>query len=915
MSLFGALSASLTALTANSEAVGIVSNNIANLGTAGFKSSSVSFATLIAGSTGGGVLQGIRNDIDKQGAISSTNVSTDLAVQGNGFFTVSDVAGNVYYTRSGSFRTDKDGNLINEAGYRLMGWPLDSQGRIPGESGNANSTSAQDIRSLKNISTKDVTGKASPTSAITAKINLRAEEDILQGAGGTIDFVSANNASNSSSDIIIPESFANGDTFTVSVTNSGTTTAYDFTYGGIEASNDVADGIGGATTETGVFTSFTDDTSFTIKSDSMANAVEFTFKTTSNTNLNEFKNMKELASIINSVDGLRARLVDGTIYISADNANDGITFADVSSSGLKSALGFSNVAADTNGTRFATLGNLNDVINGLNNNDIASTLTNPTGNATLKVYNIDPTGTIQFSDTVATIGGHGDFTFTGTNASNTSTSLIIPPSSGTDSITVALSGGGSYTYTLGGYAQSDDITAGAGIGGTTSSTVAFNTSPFVNGAAFTIQSGTMGSAVTYTFQSSPTLSSNQFSTLQELADIIDDTSGLRATVSGGVLYVTADDANDSLTITDVSSSGLKAALGFSNVTTGTDRFASLEELEDLVDGSTGLSATIANPTGTPTLTISNTDLTETMTFTDAAAAFSLAETAAVADSGQILTEFALSSTLIDEVYDPLGDGGSNMASGTIAPDFSRTVTVYDSLGKSLDMRLAFSKIKDNENELVWAVELYAIDPDSIEDAVSLAKDDGLISYGTVSFNGDGTLKSVSGPIATEFTVKPNGYTTSQPLTINLGTPGELGVGKADGLSQFAGSYTSDVSQNGFPTGRLQSLQIDAQGYVTAIFDNSLTSKVYKLPLTYFSNPNALSAASGNAYSANNQSGDPRFGQVGDPAVGTIVPGAVETSTSEIGNELTRMIVFQQSYSAATNVLRKVSDLFDELKNL
>ncbi|HCR85409.1 MAG TPA: hypothetical protein DIV86_01905 [Alphaproteobacteria bacterium] len=910
MSLFGALSASLTALTAQSAAVNIISNNIANLGTAGFKSSSTSFSTLIAGSVGGGVLQGVRNDIDRQGAISSTAVGTDLAVQGNGFFTVSDVAGNTLFTRSGSFRSDKDGNLVNEAGYRLMGWPLDSQGRIPGESGNSQyTTSSQDIKSLRNISSTDVTGIASPTSVITAKINLRAEETILEGAGSTIDFASTANTTNSSSTIIVPKGFANGDTFTVTVTNDGTATPYEFIYGGIALSNDIADGIGGATSATGSFTSFTNGNSFSIQTDSMPEPVTFTYNSTSNTNLNEFKNLRELSLIINSTDGLRSRIDNGIMYISAANANDGIDFANVSGT-LLTSFGLADVAADPDGVRFATLGNLADVINGLNNDDIAATLNNPTGNATLKIYNVDPTGTIQFSDAIATVGGYGDVTFTGAaNSSNTSTSLIVPPGSGTDSLTVALSGGGSFTYTLGGYAESDDISGG--IGGSTSASVAFTT--FSDGDAFTIQSSSMGSAVTFTFDSTPT--SSQFSTLEELADLIDGTTGLRARLEDGVLYVVADDANDGLTFADVAASGLTAEFGFSNVTSGTNRFASLEELEDLVDGSTGLSATITNPTGTPTLTISNTDLTETMTFTDGAAAFEIDETAAVADSGQMLTEFGLPSTAIDEIYDATGDGGSNMASGAIAPDFSRTITIYDSLGKSVDLRLSFAKIKDTDSDQIWAVELFSINPDAITDAVSQAKNDGLITYGTVSFNGDGTLKSISGPIADEFTINPAGGSSEKSLSISLGTPGDIGLGLADGLSQFAGAYSSDVSQNGFPTGRLQSLQIDSQGFVTAIFDNSLTSKVYKLPLTYFSNPNALSAGSGNAYSANNSSGEPRFGQVGDPSVGTIVPGAVESSTSEIGQQLTNLIVSQQAYSASTNVLRKVSDLFDELKNL
>lgn len=684
MSLFGALSASLTSLTAQSSAVNAISNNIANLNTTGFKSTSVSFSTLVTGNIGGGVLQGSRNDIDSQGAIESTGVGTDLAIQGSGFFTVQDVSGTgVLYTRAGSFRTDDSGNLVNEAGYTLMGWPLDSQGRLPGASGNENTTSNQDLDSLTSISTSSITGTASETTQITAKVNLKAEEAILQGPGDTVSFVSTGyNSGISSTQVIAPNgNMASGDQITIT---PGEGTAVTYTYAGFEDSFDITDtAIGGASTPSETMSGFSDGDAFTITPNpsSSFDAVTFEYQTSPDTNNNEFSNMNELAQIINDVDGITARVANNTLYIAPENPDLGLTFADVSASGLVAAFDFSDIG--TGSERFATLAQLADLIN--NSADFEATLNNPTNNSSLLIYNVDPTDTITFSDDV----------------------------------------------------------------------------------------------------------------------------------------------------------------------TGND----------------------------------------------------------------MLDDFGLTTSAIAATYDATSTSPyKTMASGNIAADFSRTITIYTSLGQGLDLRMAFVKIADASNGgQTWAAELYAADPD---DVTVSGRTDGLLASGTVSFNGDGSLFSVSDELADAISVTPSGGAETQSVTLNLGTAGSVGIGQTDGLSQFAGQYSVDeLSQNGFPTGRLQSLQIDAQGFVTAIFDNSLTSQVYKLPVAYFSNPNGLTPESGNAYSASNQAGEVTLGQVGDAAVGTIVPSALEVSTAEIGNELTNLIISQQAYSASANVLRKVTELFERLENL
>ena len=127
----------LSGLNASSRALDVVGNNVANSSTVGFKSSSGHFADVYAASlNGGGATQvGIGTMLASvfqqftQGNITSTSNSLDIAINGGGFFNVTrDNA--IAYTRNGQFHPDNQGYLINDQGYRLMGYLATSMGEI-----------------------------------------------------------------------------------------------------------------------------------------------------------------------------------------------------------------------------------------------------------------------------------------------------------------------------------------------------------------------------------------------------------------------------------------------------------------------------------------------------------------------------------------------------------------------------------------------------------------------------------------------------------------------------------------------------------------------------------------------------------------------------------------------------------------
>jgi len=128
-----AFNTALSALNADSSAIDVVGNNLANLNTTGFKSSTVDFSELIAeqlgagsgnGQVGLGVGQVAAVQDFSQGSITNvtTGGSLDAAIQGSGFFVVKDSNNNQLYTRDGSFQLNATGVLQTVTGENVQGW-------------------------------------------------------------------------------------------------------------------------------------------------------------------------------------------------------------------------------------------------------------------------------------------------------------------------------------------------------------------------------------------------------------------------------------------------------------------------------------------------------------------------------------------------------------------------------------------------------------------------------------------------------------------------------------------------------------------------------------------------------------------------------------------------------------------------
>jgi flagellar hook protein FlgE len=188
MSIYTAMRAGVSGLTANSSAMAAISDNIANINTVAYKRGTASFSALVndqGGSTtynAGGVGASVRRVVDLQGSLEQSSAPTDLAISGPGFFVVSrttdpvSLTGGVMFSRAGSFRVDSEGFLANTQNLYLQGWPVQSDGSVV--------SSPTSLAAIEPINVLGVSGNAQATGNVAVNANLPSSEPVhVPGTG------------------------------------------------------------------------------------------------------------------------------------------------------------------------------------------------------------------------------------------------------------------------------------------------------------------------------------------------------------------------------------------------------------------------------------------------------------------------------------------------------------------------------------------------------------------------------------------------------------------------------------------------------------------------------------------------------------------------------------------------------------
>ena len=212
MGVLSSMYTGISGIHANGEALGVISDNIANANTIGFKTSRAEFADEISKSLKGvlgghqigrgtklnGVVQ-----LFSQGAISQTEKATDVAISGDGFFVVDGAEGRSY-TRNGSFNFNKDGELVNGDGLTVKGFRADETGKISSK--------------LDSVKLDRAVIDAKKTEMVNIAMNLDIRADAVESG---FDMAKPNETSNYSTGVTVYDSAGNTHNVTLYFTKTG----------------------------------------------------------------------------------------------------------------------------------------------------------------------------------------------------------------------------------------------------------------------------------------------------------------------------------------------------------------------------------------------------------------------------------------------------------------------------------------------------------------------------------------------------------------------------------------------------------------------------------------------------------------------------------------------------------------------
>ncbi|MFZ5980095.1 MAG: flagellar hook-basal body complex protein [Candidatus Zixiibacteriota bacterium] len=244
--------------------------------------------------------------------------------------------------------------------------------------------------------------------------------------------------------------------------------------------------------------------------------------------------------------------------------------------------------------------------------------------------------------------------------------------------------------------------------------------------------------------------------------------------------------------------------------------------------------------------------------------------------------------------------GDNLIVNTALTTHSTSINVYDSLGARHTLVIEFSKsLVDNR----WEWEVSTLDGE----AVSAGQ------YGYVSFNPDGSLNTFeySGG-ASAIVIEPNNGAESMRIAVDAGTNSNF-----DGLTGFAsGNHTATiVAQDGYGMGILESISIDTSGNISGIFSNGVTRVLAQIYLADFNNQAGLVKAGESLFQTSANSGEAVEGVAGETISAEITSGALESSTVDIAQEFTNMIITQRGYQANARIITTSDEMLDQLVNL
>jgi flagellar hook protein FlgE len=217
-----------------------------------------------------------------------------------------------------------------------------------------------------------------------------------------------------------------------------------------------------------------------------------------------------------------------------------------------------------------------------------------------------------------------------------------------------------------------------------------------------------------------------------------------------------------------------------------------------------------------------------------------------------------------------------------------SMSVYDSLGRDHLVTLYFRKTAGN----TWQVHGAA---------------DGTVVAGptaTLNFNASGAMTSPAGP-----------FNLTIPVGADAGGNQTFGINLTS-ATQFGAPFgTTEISQDGFGTGRLSGFTADDTGMLIGRYSNGQTRPQGQITLANFVNPQGLVPLGNNVWVEGSESGQPTLGSPGTGILGSLEAGAVENSNVDLTAELVNMITAQRAYQANAQTIKTHDQMLQTIVNL
>ena len=234
--------------------------------------------------------------------------------------------------------------------------------------------------------------------------------------------------------------------------------------------------------------------------------------------------------------------------------------------------------------------------------------------------------------------------------------------------------------------------------------------------------------------------------------------------------------------------------------------------------------------------------------------------------------------------------------------YGTSINVYDTQGVATPVNLYFMKTA-NPNE--WAVYNQLDDPTAVPPVTA-------ISLGTIAFDENGKIDPATATLTLTVspTANPNAGTAA-PAVANF--PVDIDM---SGATQFGSKFAvADLTQNGYASGDLTSINISNDGMVMASYSNGVTRAEAQVALANFRNPQGLLAVGGNNWVESFDSGPAVMGKPGDGNFGALRSGALEDSNVDLTAELVNMMTAQRAYQANAQTIKTQDQVMSTLVNL